>query len=91
MSQNIVAYSFVSEHSKHFFVKLRKNLAFLSGGGGRPLAGVRLEFKFFFTCSLSLLNDTHFTEKNLDCLSVYLKLRRSHHPPSFSCPFSQPP
>ena len=47
MSQNIVAYSFVSEHSKHFFYAEEK-LAFLSGGGGRPLVGARLEFKFFF-------------------------------------------
>ena len=38
MSQNIVAYSFVSEHSKQFFY-----VEFLSGGGGRPLVGM-----FFF-------------------------------------------
>ena len=30
-------------------------------------------------------------KRNFDYLSVYLKLRRSHHPPSLSCPFSQPP
>ena len=37
----IVAYSFVSEHSKHFFYVEKKKLAFLSSGGGRlnPFSG----------------------------------------------------
>ena len=56
-SQNIVAYSFVSEHSKYLFLMLRNKLAFLSGEGGRPLI-----FKWYT-----------FYRKNLYCLSVYLK------------------
>ena len=36
MSQNIFAYSSVSEHSKHFFLYFEKKLPFLSAGrGGR--------------------------------------------------------
>ena len=41
MSQNIFAYSFVSEHSKHFFY-LKKKLAFLSVEGVDPPPTPRL-------------------------------------------------
>ena len=49
-SQNIFAYSFVSEHSKHFlYFEKKKNLAFLVAFGSTPppLSGCA-----FLTCSL---------------------------------------
>jgi len=37
MSQNMVAYSFFSEHPKHFFY-VEKKLAFISGGGAAGMS-----------------------------------------------------
>ena len=56
-SQNIVAYSFVSEHSKYLFLMLRNKLAFLSGEGGRPLIFKWYTFyrkKTFIVCLFTL-------------------------------------
>ena len=54
-SQNIFAYSFVTENSKHFFI-LKKKKAFFSGRGldppPPPLRICLLRMLFFFMCSL---------------------------------------
>ena len=59
LSKTIFAYSFVSEHSMHFFFILRKNLHFLEKGGGAgsstppPLFDASEWMQFFvWACSL---------------------------------------
>ena len=47
-SQNIFAYSFVSENSKHFFLFEKK----MAAGGGEASPSPPKNASFFFTCSL---------------------------------------
>ena len=56
MSQNIFAYSFISEQSKHFFLFREKNLHFLEAGGvWTPplLADVSTKNESFFVDALA--------------------------------------
>ena len=59
ISQNIYAYSFVSEHSKYFLLYLEKNLDFLAAGMGSippPLADASAKNAIFYFLRSSLLS-----------------------------------
>ena len=57
-SQNIFAYSFISEHSKHFFYFEKKTYIFVRrrGGGGGGGGGVASTARVFLTWSQSSYN-----------------------------------